>query len=287
MSSLVFTACAPKRVAVTAPPIASKAKQRLEEIERRLGGQLGVAVVDTGNERRLAYRDDERFPLCSTFKLLAAGAVLARVDAGTETLERVVPYGEADLLDYAPVTREHVAERGLSVAALCLAAITVSDNTAGNLLLASIGGPAGLTQFVQSLGAIETRLDRTEPTLNEAAPGDPRDTTTPSSMLTAMRALLVGDALSSASRDKLVGWLEATKTGTERLRAGWPTTWRTGDKTGTGERGAANDVAIVWPTGRAPILVAAYSVGSTAEPAQRNAALAEVGQVIAEWSSEG
>jgi len=251
----------------------------LAAIERRTGGRLGVAALDTGSGRRIDHRSGERFPLCSTFKLLLSAAVLARVDRGEERLERVLPYGEADLLEHAPVTRAHVKEGGMPVAGLCGAAMTYSDNTAANLLLRTVGGPEGLTRYLRSLGDPATRLDRNEPTLNSALPGDPRDTTTPAAMLADLRALLLGGALRPPSRRQLQDWLTANTTGAARLRAGLPPDWQAGDKTGTGAHGSVNDVAVLWPPRRPPLLVVAYQTGSAAPAADLEAALAEVGRV--------
>jgi beta-lactamase class A len=255
--------------------------ERLHAIESRLGGRLGVAAIDTGSGRRVTYRGDERFPMCSTFKSLLAAHVLSRVDAGREHLDRIIPYGPADLLDYAPVTRAHVADGGMTVEALTAAAVEQSDNTAANLLLAASGGPAGLTQYVRSIGDPTTRLDRLEPTLNAAEPGDDRDTTTPVAMLRDMQLVLLDTVLARASRDRLVNWLVAGTTGATKLRAGLPTGWRVGDKTGTGAHGSNNDVAVAWPPGRAPMFIAAYSVGSPAPEAARDSALADVARLIA------
>ena len=261
------------------------AESRIAAIEARVGGRLGVAVRDTGSGLSFAYRGAVRFPLCSTFKLLLTAAVLLRVDQDHERLSRVIRYGEAQLLEYAPITRARVAEGGLSIGDLCAAAMTFSDNTAANLLLESIGGPAGLTRYLRSWGDSQTRLDRNEPTLNEALPGDLRDTTTPAAMLGDLETLLLGAALLPSSRDQLAGWLVANTTGHARLRAGFPATWRVGDKTGTGEHGATNDVAIVWPPSSPPLLIAAYLVDSSANIDARNRALAEVGSVVASWYS--
>ncbi len=258
------------------------AMARIEAIERNLGGRLGVAVLDTGNGQRLEHRAGERFPMCSTFKLLAAAAVLHRVDAQEDQLSRVIPYTKADLLEHAPVTSKHVDEGGMALVALCAAALQQSDNTAGNLLLRVIGGPEGLTRYARALGDQATRLDRFEPFLNSAAPGDERDTTTPAAMLGDLRVLLLGDALRPASRQQLDAWLVGNETGNEMLRAGLPKDWQVGDKTGRGARGATNDIAILRPPGKAPILVTVYFVDSTASPAARVAAIAEVGRVIAE-----
>ena len=257
-------------------------KTRLAAIEARVGGRLGVAALATGSDQQIQYRAGERFPMCSTFKALAAAALLKRVDEKSDRLDRFIPYTEKDLLEYAPVTREHVHEGGMTLSALCAAGLIRSDNTAGNLLLKVIGGPAGLTRYARSLGDKQTRLDRVEPDLNSAMPGDERDTTTPAAMLGNLRALLLGDALSTTSRAQLETWLTENKTGGDLLRTGLPKDWRVGDKTGRGGNGAINDIAIIRPPGKAPILLAVYSVGSTASPEARQTAIADVARLVAE-----
>jgi beta-lactamase class A len=260
------------------PAFANDTASPLAELERRNGGRLGVAALDTASGRRVGHRADELFPLCSTFKFLAAAFVLARVDRGEEKLDRRIVYSDKDLVTYSPVTKEHV-DGGMTLAEICDAAVTLSDNTAGNLMFASFGGPSGLTSYMRSLGDRTTRLDRIETELNEAKPGDPRDTTTPAAMLGTMQRLLIGDALSAPSRDRLIGWLLASKTGARRLRAGLPADWRVGDKTGTGNNGTVNDVAIAFPPGRAPILIAAYYTESTISDDARNTVIAEAGRL--------
>jgi beta-lactamase class A len=254
---------------------------RLVVLERQHGGRLGVSILDAGNGRRIAHRGDERFLMCSTFKLLAVAAVLTRVDRGAEQLDRRVVFGKDALLEYAPVTRYHAGAPGMSVAELCQAAITLSDNTAANLLLSSLGGPVAVTAFARSLGDPLTRLDRVEPDLNVGSPGDIRDTTTPNAMLATVQKLLLGRILSDTSRAHLVEWLRATSTGTDKLRAGMPTGWLAGDKTGSGSHGETNDVAIFWPPKRMPILVTAYYAGSSADEAGRSAVMVEVGRIAA------
>ena len=254
---------------------------RLAAIERRHGGKLGVAILDTGSGRRVVHRGDERFLMCSTFKLLAVAAVLARVDRGAEQLDRRVVFGKGVVLSYAPITSHRVGAPGMSVAELCEAAITVSDNTAANLLLASMGGPAAVTAFARSLGDTVTRLDRVEPGLNIASPGDIRDTTTPNAALATQQKLLLGNALSDASRTRLLGWLRACTTGAEKLRAGLPPVWAIGDKTGSGAQNETNDVGILYPPRRRPLLVTAYFARSSADAASRNDVLAEVGRIAA------
>jgi beta-lactamase class A len=264
---------------IDAPSFAAQ----IAEVEKKSGGRLGVALLDTATEARAGHRSAERFPMCSTHKMISAAAVLARVDQGREKLDRVVLIRKEDLVGYAPVTEKHVGGAGMTMSELCEAAVTMSDNGAANLLLASIGGPAGWTAYVRTLGDEVTRLDRNEPGLNECAPGDPRDTTSPEAMVADLRKLVLGDALSPASRDRLTGWLRQCKTGSQRLRAGLPADWQEGDKTGTGNNGTgtSNDVAILWPPQRAPVLVAAFLTRSSLDDAGREGILADVGRAVA------
>ena len=254
------------------------ASARLAALEREHGGRLGVAVLDTGSGKRIAHRGDERFLMCSTFKLLLVAAVLTRVDRGEEKLGRRIVFDKDVLLDYAPVTKQHVGSPGMTIAQLCEAAITLSDNTAANLLLHAVGGPARVTAYARSLGDPLTRLDRIEPELNR--PDGERDTTTPWAMLGNMQKLLAGDFLSQASREQLTQWLLDCQTGAQSLRAGLPSAWREGDKTGSGGT-ANNDIAIFWPPRRQPLLVAAYYDNAQAEVAARETVLAEVGRIVA------
>jgi beta-lactamase class A len=252
----------------------------LAKIESESGGRLGVAVLDAGSGALAGHRIDERFPMCSTFKALAAAAILVRVDAGKEQLSRRIRVEQKDILSYAPVTKQH-AGQDMSIAELCDAAVTLSDNTAANLLLASMGGPSVITELARSLGDDLTRLDRIETELNEGTPGDPRDTTTPAAMAKNLKALTLGTALSAASRDQLIAWLVGCKTGDAKIRAGLPKGWRVGDKTGSGGHGSSNDVAVIWPEGRAPVIVASYLTETTGTDDQRNAAHAAVGRAVA------
>jgi beta-lactamase class A len=256
-------------------------RQGLAGLERRHGGRLGVAILDTAGAAPVAQRGDERFAMSSTFKFLAAAFVLAQVDRQAESLDRRILYGKQVLVPYSPATGPHAGAGGMTIAQLCDAAVTISDNTAGNLLLDSFGGPEGLTAWLRTLGDGVTRLDRRETALNEATPGDPRDTTTPLAMLGLLQQLLVGNTLSAAGREQLTAWLVANRTGDKRLRAGVPAGWRVGEKTGTGEHNVTNDVGLLWPPGRPPILVAAYYAEARASDDERNAVLAEVGRLAA------
>jgi beta-lactamase class A len=219
--------------------------------------------------------------MCSSFKWVLAASILKRADQGQLRLSEPVSYTSAQLIGHSPVTAAHVKEGHMRIEDLCAAAVEESDNGAANLLLARIGGPSGVTTFARSLGDQTTRLDRNEPTLNENRPDDPRDTTTPDAMVETMKTVLLGNVLRSSSREKLLDWLRKCDTGAKRLRAGIPKDWMEGDKTGTGERGAAVDNAIIWPPNRAPILAAAYVSDSTKPTEQLEAALAELGRLIA------
>ncbi|MCU1249490.1 MAG: beta-lactamase [Edaphobacter sp.] len=256
--------------------------RELAKIELASGGRLGVAVLDTATGSRTLHRGDERFPMCSTFKLVACAAVLAKVDAGKQSLDQRITFQKTDLVTYSPITQTHTGAPGMTLAEICAAAIDYSDNTAANLILANIGGPAGFTQFARSLGDTVTRLDRIETALNESLPNDPRDTTTPSAMVGNLNSLLLGNTLSPASRDQLIQWLLANTTGGTRLRAGVPANWRIGDKTGTGDRGSTNDIGILWPPNAKPLLVCAYLTGTTVSLDQRNATIAAVGRAVSE-----
>jgi beta-lactamase class A len=244
------------------------------------GGRLGVAALDSGSGRWLLHDEGSRYAMASTFKLALAGAILAEIEAGRLALDQQIPFTSADLVPHAPVVEANLAVGHLSVERLCAAAVEVSDNAAANLLLGRIGGPAGLTAFIRGRGDTVTRLDRTETALNSNLPGDPRDTTTPLAMAGLMRTLLV-DGGGAASRARLAGWMESASTGRARLRAGLPSSWRVGDKTGNGANGAANDLAIAWPPGRAPILIACYQSGGTAETPARDGVHAAVARAVA------
>jgi beta-lactamase class A len=274
-AAALFAASHP--LAATSPQATQHA---LAAIEAELGGRVGVAAWDTGNGAWVKWRADERFAMCSTFKLFLAATVLGLVDAGSLTAGRMVPFSRADLLPYSPVTSAHVDEGALSVSDLCAAAVEESDNGAANLLLRLIGGPAGLTRHLRRLGDLTTRLDRTELALNSNLPGDLRDTSTPKAYVRTMRRVLLGDGLSTSSRRRLEAWMIDCETGLARLRAGLPAAWKAGDKTGTGENGAVNDVAILRPPGRRPILVAVFMNGSSQPVEALGAAHARIARTL-------
>lgn len=265
----------------------------LAALERKVGGRLGVAVLDTGSGQLVGHRLDERFGMCSTFKMPLAAAILRAVDQGRLRHDQWVPYGPADTVPHAPITQKHLKRGGMTLVALAEAAQTTSDNVAANLLLKRIGGPAGFTATLRAAGDTITRLDRYEPHMNHVKGPDERDTTTPAAMARTTQRLLTTDWLSSASRELLIGWMVATTTGELRIRAGLPNSWRAGDKTGTGMAPGMpdkyNDVAIAWPPGKAPVVISAFY--ETARPHkggmrdEDQAVLAEVGRIAVAWSA--
>ena len=255
-------------------------------IERASGGRLGVYVLDMASARTLAWRGDSRFPFCSSFKAPLAAFVLSKVDRGELRLDQAVHYGAADELPYyAPITRKHMAEGAMTLEALCAAAVDYSDNIAANLLLRETGGPQALTAWMRSIGDATFQLAHNEPHLNLSRFGAAADTTTPRAMAQSFRRLALGDVLSPASRALWVSWLQANTTGDKRLRAGLPSGWRVGDKTGTWNEGwfSTVDIAVAWPPGRAPLVIAGF-VTDQPSTAAGEAALAEVARQAAAWA---
>ena len=256
---------------------------RFAALEAKIGGRLGVTVIDTATGASTGRRGGERFAMCSTFKFLATAAVLAAVDKGGESLDRRVRIPKTSLVTWSPVTEKHAdGPGGMSLRDICAAAMTTSDNTAANIILETLGGPDRLTAYIRTLGDEVSRADRYELDLNKVAPGNPRDTTTPLAMARNLQKVVLGDALSPASRQQMVDWLIANQTGDARLRAGFPVGWRVGDKTGTNNDGATNDIAVAWPPSRAPIIIAAYVHAPGIAGQEREAALKDVGSLVAQ-----
>lgn len=248
---------APDSTNPAASALLADAEARLAALEQAAGGRLGVDAIDSGDGRRLGHRADQRFPMCSTFKAIAAAAILAHGKNVPGWLDQRVRYTKADLVSYSPITEQHVDD-GMSIGALCAATIQYSDNAAANLLMKLIGGPGGVTGFARSVGDTVFRLDRWETELNTAIPGDPRDTTTPQAMATLLRRVALDDGLAPAQRDQLQNWMRGNTTGDTRIRAGVPAGWVVADKTGTGAYGSSNDIGIVFPPKGAPLVLALY-----------------------------
>lgn len=256
---------------------------QLAALEKDLDGRLGIYALNTANGAQLGYRANERFPLCSTFKVLAASAILKKSEQVPGLLQYRVKYQKSDLVNYSPLTEKHVSD-GMTVAELCAAALQYSDNTAANLLMKMLGGPQAVTAFARSIGNMEFRLDRWETELNTAIPGDLRDTATPRSMGHSLRHLALGNALAPVQRQQLCEWLYGNTTGATRIKAGIPTNWKIGDKTGSGEYGTGNDIAVLWPPRRRPIVVTIYATQHKQDAKARNDIIASTAQAIVKWA---
>ena len=283
-----LTACAaplPKAPARKAPT------EELMALEAKSQGRLGVGILDTATGELVGHRRDERFAMCSTFKLPLAAEVLRDMDAGRRKLDQFIPYSKGDMVSHAPVTGANLAAGGMTIGELAKATQITSDNPAANLILRELGGPEAVTQRFRLAGDPVTRIDRYEPMMNFVVGDDPRDTTSPAAMAGLIARYLTTEYLSKASKELLIGWMVETRTGAKRLRAGFPPEWKAGDKTGTGMADGMldkyNDVAIFWPPGRAPIIVAAYYETAIAYGDIRDefqAVLAEVGRIASGWA---
>lgn len=272
--------------ASAAPGAGSRAGQaELAELEQRYGARLGVYARNVRTGRTLTHRAGERFAMCSTFKAFAAAAVL-RDHAGCAPLDRVIHYPPLDLLPNSPRTAENQAS-GMTVADLCAAAIQYSDNAAGNLLLREIGGPPGLTRFYRSLGDQVSRLDRWEPELNTAIPGDRRDTTTPEAVAASLERVALGPALDPADRERFVTWLKGNTTGAARFWAGLPRDWVLADKTGTGSYATANDIGVAWTTRGTPVVLAVLSTKPAQDAPVEEMLIEEAARIMARTVAPG
>jgi beta-lactamase class A len=275
------------------------AESALAELERRAGGKLGATILNTRTGQSISHRGDERFGMCSSFKLALAALILRKADGGELDLDTFVPITQADMVYFAPVVAENLSKGGMTIGALAEAAQVFSDNVATNKLLAMLGGPAGFTEALRSIGDDQTRLDRLEPEMMLVDVGDPRDTTTPLAMAHTVAKMTTTKWLSDSARAKLIGWMEATKTGSKRIRAGLPADWRSGDKTGTGmapKHGPDryNDIAIAWPTGGlnkgAPIIITGYYESPAKSETMRDedqAVLADLGKIATDLLNQG
>ena len=295
---IVLPAAACQDVHASPPPLTLPVKQApdfamedLAELEARVGGRLGVGLLDLYSGYLVGHRTSERFAMCSTFKLLLAAEVLHDCDLGRLKLDQFVPYTPKDIVAHAPVTELYLSKGGMALGELAKAAQLTSDNPAANLIMALLGGPEGVTKRVRAADDAVTRLDRYEPMMNRVAGGDPRDTTSPSAMARLVAHYLTTDYLSPSSKEVLIGWMIETQTGLKRLRAGLPQDWKAGDKTGTGMSDGMpdryNDIAVVWPPGRAPMVITAYYEAPIAYGEMRDeyqAVLADVGRIAAKWA---
>lgn len=272
------TACTAASRGASRDPAAALAR-----LEEGLSGRLGVFAIDTATGATIGHRASERFPICSTFKAVLAGALLARSVREPGLLDERVRYTKADLIAHSPVTGRELA-RGMTVAELCAATVQYSDNAAANLLLRRIGGPEALTAQARAWGDSTFRLDRWETELNSALADDPRDTSTPEAMARLLRTLAVDDGLPTAQRARLQDWLRGNTTGGARIRAGMPAAWTVGDKTGTGAHGAASDIAVVWRPQAAPLVLAVYTRLDARDAKPRDDVIAAASRIVAGWA---
>ncbi|WP_413541632.1 class A beta-lactamase Bla1 [Bacillus cereus] len=251
--------------------------KEFSQLEKKFDARLGVYAIDTGTNRTIAYRPNERFAFASTYKALAAGVLLQQ--NSIEKLNEVITYTKDDLVEYSPVTEKHV-DTGMALGEIAEAAVRSSDNTAGNILFHKIGGPKGYEKALRQMGDRVTMADRFETELNEAIPGDIRDTSTAKAIATNLKAFTVGNALPADKRKILTDWMRGNTTGDKLIRAGVPTDWEVGDKSGAGSYGTRNDIAIVWPPNRAPIIIAILSSKDEKEATYDNKLIADAAEVV-------
>ncbi|WP_303783975.1 class A beta-lactamase [Sandarakinorhabdus limnophila] len=268
-------------LAAAAPDRFVALRRAIAAVERSAGGPIGVSLLDTHTGERFGHRANDRFPLCSTFKLLLAARLLHGADEGQWAMTERLPVTKADMLLNAPFTEKRIGGSA-SLLDLAEAMAVLSDNPAANIALAKVGGPAALTAWLRSVGDRVTRLDRNEPEMNNENPGDPRDTTTPAAMLATSRALVEGRILSPAARKTLFGWMQASKTADTMIRAALPPGWQEANKTGAGSWRARNIVSVIAPPRRKPIWVAAYLFAGKSELAERNRQFVPLGRAIVE-----
>jgi beta-lactamase class A len=287
LSLLILIMLAGCTSATTSPTSPSKSESIKEEVtttdeaftqlENQFDARLGVYAIDTGTEESIVYRADERFAFASTYKALAAGVMLQQ--KSINELDEMITYTKNDLVTYSPVTEKHI-DTGMSLKEISEAAIRYSDNTAGNLLFNEIGGPAGFEAALREIDDKVTESDRFEPDLNFTTPGDSRDTSTPRALATSLQAFVVSDVLPSEKRALMTDWLVGNATGDTLIRAGVPEGWVVGDKSGAATYGTRNDIAIVWPPEREPIIIAILSDRTTEDAAYDDALLAEAAKIV-------
>lgn len=263
----------------------AKLLQAVQAEESALQARIGMAVIDTNTGSTWDYRGDERFPLNSTHKTFTCAALLAKVDQQALSLNQPVSISKEMLVTYSPITEKSLSAQTMTLGALCQAAVSYSDNTAANLAFEAIGGSAGFNTFMRSLGDEQTRLDRKEPDLNEATPGDPRDTTTPKAIVRSLKKVLLDDVLSAPSQATLKQWMLDDQVASALLRAALPADWKIADKTGAGGHGSRSIIAVIWPPSKQPLVVAIYVTQTTAPMTDSNKAVARIGAVLKDAAS--
>ncbi|RED50755.1 class A beta-lactamase [Aestuariispira insulae] len=282
LSTAIFATVTGKFANATSPAASDPLTLALPDIENRLKARLGAYILDTETNRVWQHRARERFPLNSTFKAFACAGILAKTDRGEDILDTEISFGKADLVTYSPVTEGFAGVAPMPLSSICQAAMHMSDNTAANLVLDQLGGPEGFNGFMQEIGDHTTRLDRWEPELNEAAPGDPRDTTSPEAAANSLMALALGDRLSPASRAQLNRWLEGNQVSGPLFRSSLPKDWLIGDRSGAGGHGSRSIIAVLRPPKRKPVIAAVYITDTSASFELRNNAIAVIGEKLME-----
>ncbi|MBG3013028.1 class A beta-lactamase [Proteus faecis] len=252
---------------------------QLSELEKYSQGRLGVALINTEDNSQITYRGEERFAMASTSKVMAVAAVLKESEKQAGLLDKNITIKKSDLVAYSPITEKHLVT-GMSLAQLSAATLQYSDNTAMNKILDYLGGPTKVTQFARSINDVTYRLDRKEPELNTAIHGDPRDTTSPIAMAKSLQALTLGDALGLSQRQQLVTWLKGNTTGDHSIKAGLPKHWIVGDKTGSGDYGTTNDIAVIWPENHAPLILVVYFTQQEKDAKNRKDIIAKAAEIV-------
>jgi beta-lactamase class C len=284
-SLLLAAVAAPFVAACTSAPVADQghahtAQAELTALEKASNGRLGVAALDTSNGVRIAHHARERFPLCGTYAVAAAAAMLARGSLDASLLPRRILYRRYEIVAGSPITESHV-DTGMTIEQLCVAMLQSGDKGAGNLLMGVLGGPQAVTAFARASGDMSFRLDHWEPELNNAAPGDERDTSTPVEMVDTLQRLLLGNTLQEPQRTQLMEWMVGGARGATGIAAGVPPGWRIADKAGTGGYGTTTDVAVLWPPSRAPIVMAVSFTQPQAAAAARADVVASAARIVA------
>ncbi|PKE29478.1 class A beta-lactamase [Rahnella sp. AA] len=254
-------------------------QQQLAALEKDSGGRLGVMLINTADNSQIAYRADERFAMCSTSKFMAASAILKQSETQKDLLAQPVSIKKSDLVNYNPIAEKHV-NGTMTLGELAAAALQYSDNVGMNKLIEHLGGPQKVTEYARTLGDDTFRLDRTEPTLNTAIPGDERDTSTPRAMALSLQKNALGDGLARPQQAQLVEWMKGNTTGAMSIRAGLPATWIVGDKTGSGDYGTTNDIAVIWPENKAPLVLVTYFTQPQQDAKSRRDVLSSAAKIV-------
>ena len=256
-------------------------QKKIEMLENKSGGKLGLTIVDTSDGTTYSWRGDEKFPLCSTSKVMVVAAILKKSESDTNLLAKKITINKSDMVNYNPITSKYI-DSSMTITELSKAALQYSDNAAMNKLLSYLGGPRYATQFARTIGDKAYRLDRNEPGLNTAIPGDSRDTTTPSAMADTLNKLILGTALKKEQKAKLTEWMKGNTTGLNSIKAGLPAEWTVADKTGSGDYGTTNDIAVIWPKNHAPVILTTYFTQPEKDASARKDVLASAAKLIAE-----